>query len=122
MKNVSHHAKALLGANSLADGLVEEVLRLSNELALQQNESKDHQKEIDSLRSKKRSTENTLQMVVDERDHLQRVIDSHESEDAQAIDLLRKARQTIGINPEGARNLIDQAVAILNPPDAPAPF
>lgn len=50
-------------------------------------------------------------------------LDTHVRKDAEAIELLRKARQTIGINPDGARNLIDQAVTILNPPDdAPAPF
>lgn len=74
---------------------------------------------------KQHMAENREAMFRKDVDRLQVVIDTHEKEDAQAIELLRKARQTIGINPDGARNLVDQATTILNPPqadDAAAPF
>lgn len=53
-------------------------------------------------------------------------LDQHESEDAEAIDLLGKALKTLNLSPAGARKLITEAIDILNPPkpddNTPAPF
>lgn len=108
--------QALVGAADFTSGLAEEVRRLQEELTAEMK----HSRELESAnqRQEQRADHNEKQAS-----YYHRQLDAHEKEDEQAIELLRKARQTIGINPDGARNLIDQAVAILNPPDdAPAPF
>ncbi|MGP9760695.1 hypothetical protein [Corynebacterium sp. AOP12-C2-36] len=109
-------AKSLLGAADFTYGLTEEIRELQNELALANRDRRELE-----------STNQRVEMRADDNAkkcrRYRNALDAHEREDAQAIELLRKARQTIGINPEGARNLIDQATTILNPPDnAPAPF
>lgn len=108
--------QALIGAADFTSGLAGEARRLQEELTV----------EMKSVRHLERASELEKRRADDNEkraSYYRRQLDAHEREDAQAIELLRKARQTIGINPDGARNLIDQATTILNPPDnAPAPF
>lgn len=109
---------ALVGAADFTSGLAGEARRLQEELTVELKRSKEL--EIANQREGYRADRNR-----DQSDQYRRALDAHEKEDAQAIELLRKARQTIGINPDGARNLVDQATTILNPPqadDAAAPF
>ncbi|WP_420100153.1 hypothetical protein [Corynebacterium sp.] len=110
--------QALIGAADFTGGLAGEARRLQEELSDEMKSVRNLERSNDM--EKRRADHNEKQAS-----HYRRQLDAHEKEDAQAIELLRKAHQTIGINPEGARNLIDQATAILNPPqayDAAAPF
>lgn len=109
--------QALIGAADFTSGLAGEARRLQEDLAVEMKSVRGL--ELAHQREEQRADDNEKQAR-----YYRRQLEAHEKEDAQAIELLRKARQTIGINPDGARNLIDQAANILNPPktDTPAPF
>lgn len=108
--------QALIGAADFTSGLAGEARRLQEDLAVEMKSVRGL--ELAHQREEQRADDNEKQAR-----YYRRQLEAHEKEDAQAIELLRKARQTIGINPDGARNLIDQATTILNPPDdIAAPF
>lgn len=113
---MTHNHSPLLGAADLTHGLAGELRRLQNDLNAEVQETRRLTKAL-------RIEEDVAEQRRRSQMRYKTQLDAHEREDAQAIELLRKARQTIGINADGARNLIDQAVTILNPPDdVPAPF
>lgn len=70
---------------------------------------------------KQHMAENREAMNNGDANMLRKQIDRVRHDNAAALDLLRKARQTIGINPDGARNLIDQACEAIDPTPAPTP-